>query len=157
MTYEDQIFVANVVVTNPTHETMVMSVISQLVGAAAKFNTITKICKYRGIHEGHHFISMAIEVHGALGRDMDHFNGDCARLFHNRQLRSHLSLFFCIQFFKQCVSITLQHALTFTIQRKIALVGDVYYRPPTIIRSHNLHANNIIGVVGEIASYHKKD
>jgi len=157
MTYEDQIFVTNVVVTNPTHETVVMSVISQLVGAIAKVNNITKICKYRRIHEGHHFILMAMEVHGTLRHDMDHFNRDCARLFHNRQSRGHLSLSFCIQFFKQCVSITHQHALTFTIEKKIALVEDACYRPPIIIRSHDLHANDIIKVVGEIASYHEKD
>jgi hypothetical protein len=157
MTYEDQIFVANVVVINPTRETMVMNVISQLIGTIAKLNTITKICKYRGIHEGHHFISMAMEVHGALGHDMNHFKKDFARLFHNRQSKGHLSLSFFIQFFKQCVSITLQHTLTFTIERKIALVGDACYKPPIIIRSHDLHANDIIKVVGEIASYHEKD
>jgi hypothetical protein len=66
-------------------------------------------------------------------------------------------LFFCIQFFKQCVSIALQHALAFAIERKIELVGDVSSRPPIIIRSHNLHASDIRGVVGEITSYHERD
>jgi len=37
------------------------------------------------------------------------------------------------------------------------LVGDVYSRPPIIIRSHNLHVGNIRGVVGEITSYHERD
>jgi hypothetical protein len=34
---------------------------------------------------------------------------------------------------------------------------DVYSRPPIIIKSHYLHVNDIRGVVGEIASYRKKD
>jgi hypothetical protein len=50
---------------------------------------------------------MAMEVHGAPGRDMDHFIREYGRLFHDRQLGGHLSLSFCIQFFKQHVSITL--------------------------------------------------
>jgi len=33
---------------------------------------------------------------------------------------------FCIQFFRQHVSIILQHALAFVIERKIALVGDFF-------------------------------
>jgi hypothetical protein len=100
---------------------------------------------------------MATDVHGTPRHDMDHFNRDCVRFFYDRQSTCHLSLSFCIQFFKQSVSITLQHALAFAIERKITLVGDVCYRPPIISRSHNLHANNIRRVVGEIASYHKKD
>jgi hypothetical protein len=44
---------------------------SKLAGASVKFNAIAKIHKYKGLHEGHHFILMAMEVHGALGRDMD--------------------------------------------------------------------------------------
>jgi hypothetical protein len=37
-----------------------MSVISQLVGVVAELGTIIKIRKYRGLHEGHHFILMAM-------------------------------------------------------------------------------------------------
>jgi hypothetical protein len=146
-----------VVVTNPTQETLAMNVISQLASAIAKLSVITKICKYRRIHERHYFISMAMEVHGTPGHDMDHFNMYCAHLFHDRQSKGNLSLSFCIQFFKQHVSITLQHVLTFAIKRKIALVGDACYRPPIIIKSHDLHSNNIKRIMGEIASYHKRD
>ncbi len=64
---------------------------------------------------------------------------------------------FCIQFFKQRVSIALQHVLTTTIKRKIALVGDVCSRPPTTIRFHNLHADDITRAVGEIVSYHERN
>ncbi len=64
---------------------------------------------------------------------------------------------FCIQFFRQHVSIVLQHVLTFVIKRKIVLEVDACFRPPIIIRSHDLHASNIRGDVGEIASYHEKD
>jgi hypothetical protein len=60
------------------------SVISQLIGVITKLSAIAKIRKYRGFHEGHHFIQMAMEVHGALERDMDHFIKECAHLFHNR-------------------------------------------------------------------------
>jgi hypothetical protein len=44
---------------------------------------------------------------------------------HNRQSRGRLFFFFCIQFFKQHVNITLQHALTFAIEKNITLVRDV--------------------------------
>ncbi len=37
------------------------------------------------------------------------------------------------------------------------LVGDVCFRPPMTIRSHNLHVGYIRGVVDEITSYHNKD
>ncbi len=116
----------NVVVTDPIWEMVVMSVISQLVGVIVEFNAIVKIRKYKGLHEGHHFILMAMEVHGALGCDMDCFIRDSAYLFHNRRSKGHLSLFFCIQFCRQCVNITLQHVLTYNIERKIALAKDAY-------------------------------
>jgi hypothetical protein len=80
---------------------IVTSVINRLVDVVAKLNIIVKIYKCKGFHEGHHFIPITMEVHG-----MNHFIRECVRLFHNRQLRGHLSLF-CIQFFKQCVSIAL--------------------------------------------------
>jgi hypothetical protein len=41
--------------------------------------------------------------------------------------------------------------------KKIVLVGDVCSRPSITIRSHDLHVGDIRGVVGEIASYHKRD
>ncbi len=77
MTQEDQVFVANVVVINSMKETMASNVISRPVGATMKFKAIAKIRRYRGLHEGHHFISMAMEVHGAFGREMDCFIGVC--------------------------------------------------------------------------------
>jgi hypothetical protein len=100
---------------------------------------------------------MAMEVHGTLGCDMDRFIRECVRLFHYRWSRSHLSSPFCIQFFKQHISIVLQCALTFVVKKKIALTGDVCYRPLTIIKTHNLHASDIRGAISEIVSYHKKD
>jgi hypothetical protein len=57
-----------------------------------------------------------MEVHGAPGCDMDHFIKECGCFFHNKKLKDHLSLSFCIQFFRQCVSIALQHALAFVIK-----------------------------------------
>jgi hypothetical protein len=69
MTHEDQVYVVNVVVT----KTVAMNVISRPLSAVVKFNAITKIHKYRRLHEVHHFIPMAMEVHGIFGHDMDHF------------------------------------------------------------------------------------
>ncbi len=63
-----------------------------------KLSAIVKIRKYRGLHEGHHFIPMAMKVHGALECDMDRFIRECVRLFHYGRLGGHLSLSFCIQF-----------------------------------------------------------
>jgi hypothetical protein len=88
---------------------------------------------------------------------MDRSIKECARLFHYRQLKSHLSLSFCIQFFKRHVSFVFQCALTFVIERKIALAGDVCSRPPITVKSHDLHAGDIKGAMGEIASYHDRD
>jgi hypothetical protein len=77
-----------------------LSVINRPIGVATKLNAITKIRKYRRFHERHHFIPMAMEVHGTPKQDMDHFIKECAHLFHDKQSKSHLSLAFCIQFFK---------------------------------------------------------
>ncbi len=100
---------------------MASNVISRSANAIAKLNVIAKIYKYRGHHEGHHFIPMAMEVHGTLGRDMDCFIKECACFFHNKRSRGHLSLSFYIQFFKQHVNIAFQCALAFAIEKKITL------------------------------------
>ncbi len=96
MICEDQVHVVIVVVTNLTRKIVAMSVISRPSGVVAKLNAITKIHKYKRLHEGHHFIPMAMEVYGAFGHDMDRFIRECARLFHDRQLKGHLSFFFYI-------------------------------------------------------------
>jgi len=137
-------------------ETVASNVIIRLTDVATKLNVITKTHKYRRLQKGHHFIQMAMEVHGALGCDMDRFIRECAHLFHDRQSRGHLSLSFFIQFFWQHVSITLQCALASTIKRKIVMASDACSRPPTIIRSHDLHASDIRGAKGEITSYHER-
>jgi hypothetical protein len=105
MTQKDQVFVANVVVIHSTGEIMVLNVIDQLTNVVVELSAITNIRTYRRLRERHHFILMAMEVHDALGRDMDRFIKECACLFHNKQFGSHLSLSFCIQFFKQRVNI----------------------------------------------------
>jgi hypothetical protein len=56
MTQEDQVFVADVMVANPTWETTTLNVINQSISVAAKLNTIINIRKYRGLHERQHFI-----------------------------------------------------------------------------------------------------
>jgi hypothetical protein len=54
---------------------------------------------------------MAMEVHGALEHDMDHFINECAHFFHDRWSRGHLSLYFYIHFFLQHVDIALNNML----------------------------------------------
>jgi hypothetical protein len=144
-------------VIDPKWEMIVSSVTIQLVNVATKSSVIAKICKYKGPHKWYHFILMAMEVHSALGHDMDRFIRKCACLFHNRKSRNHLFMSFCIQFFKHWVSIAFQCVLTSAIERKIGLVGDACFKPPIIIKSHNLCASDISNAVGEIASYHNRD
>jgi hypothetical protein len=62
----DQIFVADVMVTDPMWKTVASSVISWRAGAGVKLSAITNIHKYKGLHEGHHFIPTAMEVHDTL-------------------------------------------------------------------------------------------
>jgi hypothetical protein len=75
---------------------MASNVINQLTNVVAEVSAIVKIHKYKKLHEGHHFISMPMEVHIALGCDMDCFIKNCAYFLPDRQSRCHLSLSFCI-------------------------------------------------------------
>jgi hypothetical protein len=59
MTQKEQAFIVDVVVINPTWETVILSVINQPTSVAMKLNVITNIQKYRQLHEEHHFIPMA--------------------------------------------------------------------------------------------------
>jgi hypothetical protein len=63
------------------------------------------------------------------------------------------------QFFPLPMSCTWTHfwILQGVGSASIVLAGDAYSRPPIIIRSHDLHVNNIRRVVGEIASHHEKN
>jgi hypothetical protein len=45
-----------------------------------KLSIIVKICKYRELHEGHHFISIIVKMHDTLKCDMDHFTKECVFL-----------------------------------------------------------------------------
>ncbi len=135
---------------------MASSVISRPTTTIMELNTIAKICKYKKFHEGHHFISMAMEVYGAPEWDIDRFIRECACFFHDRCLGGHLFLSFCIQVFKQLVNIVFQHVLASTIKRNTALASDACSQPPITIRSHNLHASDIKEAMGEIASYHER-
>jgi hypothetical protein len=94
MNRKDQVFVVDVVVINPMREMMALSVISQPIGAVVEFSAIAKFHKFRRLHETHCFIPMAMEVHGIPRHDMDHFIKECARLFHDRQLRGHFIFVF---------------------------------------------------------------
>jgi hypothetical protein len=157
MTHEDQVFVTNVVVMDLRPKMVAMSVISQPASVTMELSTIAKIHKYKRIHERHHFILIAMEVHNAPKRDIYCFIKKYARLFHNRWSRGCLSLYLCIQIFKQCVSIALQHASIFAIEKTIVLAGDACSRPPITIKSHDLHACDIRSAMGQIASYHERD
>jgi hypothetical protein len=82
MTRKNHVFVIDVVIIDLTWETMALNVINRPTCAIVKLNTIAKIHKYKMLHEGHHF--MAMEVHDALGHDMDCFIKECAHLFNDR-------------------------------------------------------------------------
>jgi hypothetical protein len=101
---------------------------------------------------------MAMEVRNTPIHDMDCFIKECVRFFHNRRLEGHLSFFFCIHFFTQHVNIALQCALASIIERKIALTRHACSKLVVTIKSHDLHACDIIKkVVGEISSQHDND
>ncbi len=59
------------------------------------------------LHEGDHFILMAMKVHDTLKDDVDGFIREWAHIFHDKQLEGYSSLSFCIQFFRQRVNIVL--------------------------------------------------
>jgi hypothetical protein len=59
------------------------NVINQPTCVVVKLNTIAKIRKYKGLHEGQHFIPMAMKVHATCKCDMDRFIKECVHLFHN--------------------------------------------------------------------------
>jgi hypothetical protein len=61
MTREDQVFITDVVVIDLTWEMVALSVISQPASVATKLSAIVNIHTYKGFHEGHHFIPMAME------------------------------------------------------------------------------------------------
>jgi hypothetical protein len=82
--HEDQVFVVDVVVMDLTWEMVVTIIISWPADVATKLSAIDKIYKYRKIHEEHHFIPMAMEMHNAPRRDMDCFIKESIRLFHGR-------------------------------------------------------------------------
>jgi hypothetical protein len=84
ITQEDHVFITNVVITNLMWEMVVSNVINQPTNVIMELNTIFKVHKYKRFHEGHHFIPMAMEVHGALECDMDDFIKECAHFFHDR-------------------------------------------------------------------------
>jgi hypothetical protein len=90
-------FVANVVIIDSIKEIGALSVINWPTCVVVKLNTIVNIYKYRRLHEGHHFIPMALEVHDTLEGDMYRFIRECAFFSHNILLGGHLSLSFCIQ------------------------------------------------------------
>jgi hypothetical protein len=60
MIHEDQVFVVDVMVTNPTWETVVTSVINWTIGVDVKFNAIVKIRMYKRFHEAHRFVMMVM-------------------------------------------------------------------------------------------------
>ncbi len=97
---------------------MLTSVIIRLTCAIMKFSIIVKIRKYRRLHEGHHFISMVMKMHGVFGCDLYCFIKECVHLFHNRQLVDHLSLSFCINFFKQHVNIVFPACIRFCYKKE---------------------------------------
>jgi hypothetical protein len=160
MTQKDQVFVANVVVIDPMWKTVVSSVINRPRGAIVELNAIVKIRKYKGLHEGHHFILMAMEVHNTPRHDMDHFIKECALFSTIDDQEVIYPCLFAFNFLSNLLVLpfnVLQCALVSTIERKIALASDACSRLPIIIKFLDLHASDIKGAVGKIATYHEKD
>jgi hypothetical protein len=58
-------------VIDPTWEIKTSSVIGRPT-VQLRFNATVKIRKYKEFHEGHHFIPMAMEVHGTPGCNILH-------------------------------------------------------------------------------------
>jgi hypothetical protein len=50
---------------------MAMNVINQLINVIVELSAIAKICKYKGLHDKHQFILMAMEVHKAPKHGID--------------------------------------------------------------------------------------
>jgi hypothetical protein len=77
-----------------------------------------------------------MEVHNIFKHDIDRLVRS-ALVFFKIDNRGSFILVFFIQFFRQCVNIIFQHALAFTIKKKIVLGGDACSRSLIIIKSHN--------------------
>jgi hypothetical protein len=63
---------------------MVASVNNQLTCTIVELSAIAQMRKHKGLHEGHHFIRMSMEVHNKPMHDMDYFINKCVHLFHNK-------------------------------------------------------------------------
>ncbi|KAG6551070.1 hypothetical protein Mapa_007305 [Marchantia paleacea] len=105
---EDQVTVADVVVTDPTRDTVSEGVITHLPGWATSGAAAAKVSKYRGMQRGHLFVPLALELYGAMDTDFDMFVRECARAYHTRRHGVSLSLASCIAYFRQRVSIALR-------------------------------------------------
>jgi len=84
MIQEDHVFIVDVLVIDLMWDIVASNVINWLIGAAIELNTFSKISKYKRLHEGHHFIPTAMDMHGTCVHDMDHFIKECVHLFHDR-------------------------------------------------------------------------
>ncbi len=56
-------------------------------------------------------------------------------------------------FVRQHVNIAFQNALASFMKKKIVSMGDACFRSLIIIKSHDLHTDDIKRVVGDIASW----
>jgi hypothetical protein len=65
--------------------------------------------------------------------------------------------FFLFNFLDNILVFFLSMLKAFVIERKIVLAVDACFRPPIIIRSHDLHVGDIKRAMGEITSYHERD
>jgi hypothetical protein len=121
---------------------MVLSVINRLICAVVELNVISKICKYRMLYEGHHFILMAMEVHDALGMIWIMLLGNVLVLFmtNNRKV-----IYFCLFafIFKVVCYYCFSACFSFYYREEDCFGGDACSRPPITFRSHNLHVGDI--------------
>ncbi len=156
MIRKDQVFVVDVVVIQHEKQWFQVSLVDQQV----QLHNLTPLLKFASI-EG--FMKGTILFRWPW-KCMAHpgvtwiVSLGSAHLFHDRQSEDHLSFFIFAFNFLSDVLVLLFNVLQLLLQnRKIVQVGDVCFRPPIVIRIHDLHASDIRGNMGEIASYHERD
>ncbi|CAM6089160.1 unnamed protein product [Calypogeia fissa] len=121
---------ADVVVMDPTGASMVSSA-AHIPGHATSHAARLKEEVYVVRHSGDLFYPFAVEVFGALHSALDRFLRSTAALCVERQLYPLVSV--VTAFLRQPVSVALQRAQAFTIQRRAKVVGFRASRHVTLL------------------------
>jgi len=97
----------------------------------AELNVISKIRKYRMLHEGHHFILMAMEVHDALGMIWIILSRNVLALFmtNDRKVNYFCLFAFIFKVFLRCQYCFLA-CFSFYYREEDCFGGDACFRHP---------------------------